>query len=183
MMTQSAPFEIVSHSPEWARAFEEERARLLQLANCPFLELEHIGSTSVPGLSAKPVIDIMASVDGLEDIDAVQSALWALGYEDLDAGFQFRRAFHRPADADYPAFNLHIVRSEDWAHKSERLFRDWLKTHPDVARAYQDLKIRIAECGPETMMQYTRAKGDFIQSAVNDARRAVGLPERSDWRE
>ncbi len=182
-MERTGPLQIVPYDPAWVRAYESERTLLMQLADCPFLEMEHIGSTSVPGLAAKPVIDIMASIQGLSEVDRVQATLWTLGYEDLDAGFQFRRAFHRPADAPHAAVNLHVVQAEDWPHKSERLFRDWLIAHPEAARTYQDLKLKITESDPVSLSQYTHAKGDFIQSTVNEARRAAGLAEQTDWRE
>ena len=177
------PLRIVPYDPDWVAQYEDERRRLLELPECPFLEIEHVGSTAVPGLDAKPVIDMMASAERLDQIDALRPSLAALGYDDLDGGFQFRRSFARPGSKDVDAFHLHVVTEDDWAQKDERLFRDWLRGHKSVARQYSVLKKALVARYALSMADYTTAKSEFIRTAVNDARRSRGLPERVDWSE
>ena len=174
---------LVPYDPGWANHFNAERRRLLALPNCPFRALEHIGSTAVPGLDAKPIVDMMASVEHLEEIEGFRGVLSTLGYTNLDGGFQSRRSFARPALAIIDGYHLHVVTEDVWPHKDERLFRDWLRAHQDVAQQYSALKFALAAKHPDSVTDYTTAKSDFIRTTINAARRAKGLPDRSDWAE
>lgn len=172
---------IAAPDARWAGLFDAERRRLTVLG--VFLELEHFGSTAVPGLAAKPVIDILACAPRLADLDAVEPALAALGYRRLDVGFQRRRFYRNDDVGGGAAANLHVVTADRWADKSERLFRDWLIAHPGAAREYADLKDSLARRHAEDMEAYTAAKTAFIQGIVNQARAAQGWPPQTDWSE
>jgi GrpB-like predicted nucleotidyltransferase (UPF0157 family) len=177
------PVRIMAADESWPRLFQAERSALLAVRPNPFREIEHFGSTAVPGLAAKPVIDIMAAVAKLADLDAAEPALAVLGYERLDVGFRKRRFYRKPDDGSGAAVNLHAVTADRWSHKSERLFRDWLMARPDAAQAYATLKAELASRFPDDAPAYTAAKSEFIRRIVNAARQRLGLPQETDWDE
>ena len=178
----------VSLSPpdmSWPEHFSCERERLRPLLG-PIAgpiadELQHYGSTAIAGLSAKPIIDMMAPVVSLDQADALAPCLATAGYRKIDAGFIKRRFFRRIA-ADL-AYHLHLVVSPTWPLKNELLFRDWLIQHPEVARAYEALKVKLAAKYGDDMPRYTAEKTSFLRATVNDARLSQYLPIEEDWDE
>jgi GrpB-like predicted nucleotidyltransferase (UPF0157 family) len=144
-----------------------------------FVAIEHIGSTAVPGLPAKPVIDLMASVDDLDEVD--DGALAALGYRMLATGMPQRR-FYRREDYDSTAYHLHVVTAESWPARNERLLRDHLLAHPADRDRYAALKRELMDrFGPGDA--YTRGKTGLIQELTDAARAARGLPSVPVWEE
>jgi GrpB-like predicted nucleotidyltransferase (UPF0157 family) len=160
--------EIVDYDPEWPRLFEGAAARLRAAAPSLIVAVEHIGSTAVPGLAAKPIVDLMPAVatGRLDDLDRCVEPFVALGYEYIakyEDELPYRRFFKlRAADRQH---NVHLVErgSEFWVR--HRAFRDILRTHPPVAADYADLKCSLAlrydDVGP-----YTDAKTGFIESTL-----------------
>ena len=148
---------VVPYDPEWPRQFEAERARLEDVLD-PWLEggIRHIGATSVPGLAAKPLIDMMAGVRELEEARAAYGSLLAAGWEHTP---------HRPGIAHHfskPGFGLHLTEpgSDLW---NERLaFRDALRAHPELAAEYASLKLRLAKEHADDIAAYTAGKRDFV---------------------
>jgi GrpB-like predicted nucleotidyltransferase (UPF0157 family) len=167
----------------WAKQFLHERERLGPLLDPIADKLQHYGSTAVAGLSAKPIIDMMAPVSSLDQADALGHRLAIGGYRKIDAGFIRRRFFRREAEGAGPAFHLHLAVCPTWPLKNELLLRDWLVQHPEVARAYEALKLELASAYGDDMPRYTAGKTSFLRAAVNDARLSVGLPVEQDWDE
>ena len=177
------PVSIAPPDISWPEHFSCERKRLRPFLGHIADELQHYGSTAIPGLSAKPIIDMMAPVASLHQADALGRRLATAGYQKIDAGFFKRRFFRRiPDDADL-AYHLHLVVSPTWPHKNELLFRDWLIQHPEVARAYETLKVELAARYADDMPRYTAEKTSFLRAVVNDARLCQGLPSEEDWDE
>ena len=129
---------IAQPDERWPRLFAAERRALESLRT--LIDIEHFGSTAVPGLAAKPVIDIMASVVRLASLDRQERALASRGYRLLDVGFAKRRFYRKQDVAPGIAANLHVVTADRWKDKGERLFRDWLVKHPETAHRYALLK-------------------------------------------
>lgn len=170
--------------PTWPLAFAAERERLRPCLDGPIADhLQHYGSTAVPGLSAKPILDMMAPVPSLAHADALQSPLARVGYRLIDAGFVKRRFFRRQPGDTPLACHLHLVVAPSWPLKNELLLRDWLIQHPQVARAYEALKIELALQHPHDMPRYTDGKTAFLRATVNQARLSRGLPLEEDWNE
>ena len=174
------PILISAPDPNWPALFRAEQQRLLS-ALPVFLALEHIGSTAVPGLCAKPVIDIMAAADRLGAV--ADSDLAALGYGLLQTDMKNRLLYVSVATPDRPRFHLHIVETATWPTRNERLLRDHLRQHPLDAEAYGMLKLRLAAKFPEDRFAYTKAKTALIQSMVDRARTARGLPRENVWQD
>ena len=168
---------VVRYDPQWPDMFVEERARLLNVVGDWVIGVEHIGSTSVPGLAAKPVIDILVGVRALADADAQlhSSRSAVLGYEYIQAFetvMPFRRYFRRLTDELKHSHHIHLVEQESEFWERHLLFRDYLRAHPEQAREYEQLKRRLAPQFSD-VNDYAEAKTEFIRAAEARAR---------DWR-
>ncbi len=147
-------------------------------------QLEHIGSTSVPGLAAKPVVDLMAATTDLGQVVHVErKALAPLGYARRKTGMTGRLVYRRNpgiAPAIGVAVHLHVVPSDAWPTQNERLLRDHLLGHPPDAVRYGELKRKLAGEIADPLA-YTRAKTALIQELVDRARSDRGLPAVNVW--
>lgn len=158
-------------SPAWAHAFEIERDHLRAVAADVFVQIEHIGSTAVPGLVAKPIIDILAGVASLEDVDALVDRLCENGYatsREFNATLADRRWLMRWRNG-HRTHHLHIVEhgGKPWI---ERLaFRDALRQDRALAERYAALKTDLAARHPDDREAYTDAKADFVRTVVTGA--------------
>ncbi len=166
---------IVDYDPRWPALYEEERQLILKAAGHLVLAVEHIGSTAVPGLGGKPIIDIMAAVRQLEDAETCVQPLEGLGYEyvpEYNELIPERRYFHKgPADAR--AFHLHMVERASDFWERHLLFRDWLRTHPQDAQEYYLLKRELAARFGGDREGYTEAKSALIEAVVAKAQAGV----------
>jgi len=175
---------VVDADPGWPLIADEFMAQLQSVFPSTWEHLEHIGSTSVPGLAAKPVIDLMAATTDFDQVLQLErKALLPLGYARRETGMT-GRLFYRRDPGAVPAVDLavhlHVVPSETWSTRNERLLRDHLLSHPqDVAR-YGDLKRKLAGEFADPLV-YTRAKAALIQELVDRARSDRGLPPVNVW--
>ncbi|XQU09420.1 GrpB family protein [Halomonas sp. LY9] len=165
------PVAIYPYDDAWPLLFEQERARLLRLFPGDFLAIEHIGSTAVLGLSAKPVIDIMAGVEAMPRADALMEPLCQAKYTtsmEFNASLVGRRWLMRWADGRR-THHLHLMvyESKEW---QERLaFRDTLRGSAEVALLYEQNKQAWAAEFRSDREAYTAAKGDFIRETLRRA--------------
>ena len=137
-----------------------------------FLAVEHVGSTAVPGLPAEPVIDLMACIEDLDEVN--DPALGTFGYR-MEPTDMPQRLFYRREDYDSTAYHLHVVTAESWSTRNERLLRDHLLSHPADRERYAALKRGLMEkFGPGDA--YTRGKTALIQELTDAARAERGLP-------
>ena len=171
--------EVVEYDEAWPARAAAARAELIPLG--VFGAVEHIGSTSVPGLAAKPVIDLMAAADSLDAVAAVEDALARLGYQRLDVFPSGRLYYFRDEDGPQ-ACHLHVVPTETFGTRNERLLRDHLRAHPEDARRYAELKQRLAAEHTDGL-EYTKAKTELIQELTDRARADRGLPPVPVWEE
>jgi len=172
--------QIVPYDPLWPVAFARERTAVVALCGERVRAIEHIGSTAVVGLAAKPVIDLAVAVDSVEDAQApLVETLAAIGYEPFDAGMVGRLLFVRGTNGQR-THHLHVLPLARWHDLKERLFRDWLREHPEDRDRYASLKRALAARFSD-ISSYTRAKTDLIQELVDAARAARGLPSTPVW--
>ncbi|WP_062207162.1 GrpB family protein [Streptomyces sp. NBRC 109706] len=142
-----------------------------------------MGSTSVPGLAAKPVIDLMTSVNTLDDVtDERVAVLERLGYRFEDVGMPNRLFYFREKAQGERSHHLHIVTADTWPTRNERLFRDHLRAHPEMAAEYEAVKRRLA-AETDDGFTYTKSKTEVIQRGVDAERTARGLPLVTVWEE
>jgi GrpB-like predicted nucleotidyltransferase (UPF0157 family) len=160
---------IVDYDPSWPGKFEGER-RLLQEILEPWLTapIEHVGSTAIPGMPAKPIIDIVAPVSDLESSVPARAAVACLGY----MYYPYRPAeehwFCKPSPS-HRTHHLHLVPAESPLWRERLLFRDYLRQHTDVAMDYAVLKQSLAERHRFDRESYTEAKGPFIRRVLTIA--------------
>ncbi len=171
--------EIVPSDPRWPGLFEAERARVAAALGPVAIRIDHNGSTSVPGLAAKPIIDIQISVAALERLEIYSPQLAELGYVHVPhADDAFSVFFHRPASWPY-THHVHVVQSGGLEERRTLAFRDYLRDHTDAARAYEQLKRslapRFSATAFATRQAYADAKGPFIEDIIKRAL-AAGYP-------
>lgn len=168
---------IVEYNPLWPILFDAERRRVLEAVGGKVSALEHIGSTAVPGLGGKPIIDMMAGVHGIADAEECVHLLERLGYTDVTPQpgnpewfYYLGRGHHSEA------YHLHLVKfmSEHWLR--HLLLRDFLRTHPEVAQQYYEMKKKLATDYGSDRVGYTEAKTSFIESVIAMARRGKTPP-------
>ena len=168
---------VVPYDPHWPEMFAQERLHLLSCLPYDLIKkIEHFGSTAVPGLPAKPVVDMLVEVASLEGVKRrIVPILEAQGYD----------YFWRPSwGDDTPPFyawfikrdkngnrthHIHMVESH-FEHWDRLLFRDYLIEHSDVAREYGDLKMRLSRTHPNDRVAYTQAKSDFVRRVAATAK-------------
>jgi GrpB-like predicted nucleotidyltransferase (UPF0157 family) len=175
----NAGIEIVPYDPAWAGAFEAEASRIRRALGAIALRIDHHGSTAVPGLAAKPIIDIQVSVASLQPLSTVGAPLEAIGYTHVphpdDAFCPF---FHRPARWPH-THHVHVVASGSEEERRTLAFRDYLRDHADAAREYEQLKralaAQLAGADAESRESYARAKTDLVERLVAEALRC-GYP-------
>ena len=172
------PVIIADYDPQWPILYEKEKRRILEAighkAEDKVEAVEHIGSTAVPGLGAKPIIDIIVGVHQSIDAEECVPLLRDIGYKDVTP---------QPEEPDWyyclgkgpnsATYHLHLVKfmSDFW--ERHLLFRDFLRAHPEIARQYYELKKRLAAKYGSDRMGYIDAKTSFIESVVTQARQSL----------
>ncbi len=151
--------EVVPYNPDWPLAFELEAAKIKQALGDNCLRVHHIGSTSVPGLASKPIIDMIPVV---RDIDAVDKlAMEALGYETKgEFGIPFRSYFTK--GKDIRAHNVHIFEQGNLEIERHLKFRDWMRNNPKDKEGYADLKNSLAKKFSNDIKSYCIGKDEFV---------------------
>ena len=174
---------ISPYDPRWPESFRQEREHLQSCLPSDLVRrIEHFGSTAVPGLAAKPVVDILVEVTDLQATrERIAPVLVSQVYE----------YFWRPTyGADGPPFyawfikrdpctaarthHIHMVEGHFAEHWDRLLFRDYLIEQPEVAKEYEALKFRLASASPQGRVAYTRSKTEFILRVTEEAKRYYG---------
>ena len=169
-MTHRAPLIVVPYQNDWPNNFATERLALEAIFAEPRFQIEHVGSTAVVGLSAKPIIDIMIGASSLSEIDERIDSMTALGYEYMphhERTIPLRRFFAKPIIRPR-AFHLHAVTINGSFWNDHLLFRDALRNDLRLANDYAALKSQLAQQFGEDREAYTDAKGSFISAALSD---------------
>lgn len=161
------PVHIVEYDRSWPILFSSERARVADTLSIYPQFLEHIGSTAVPGLAAKPTIDIMLGVNGWPPPQAIVEEITRLGYESLgEAGVPERLYFRRRGSSN---FNLHLVRLDGNHWRSNIALRDHLRSNESARLRYEQAKISAIAAGAETLLAYSEAKSAVVAALLHDA--------------
>lgn len=158
---------IADYDPQWPQLFEELRQRVLCAMGAIVIAVEHVGSTSVPNLAAKPIIDLDVLVRS-EDVPAAIAALEQLGYRhEGNLGVAGREAFRWTARG--PEHHLYVCPEGSHAFRRHIALRDYLRTHPDDAREYEQLKRRLANQHRDDRTRYQDSKCAFVESLTKKA--------------
>ena len=161
---------LVDYDPEWPTLFEREASRIRAVLGERVLILEHVGSTSIPGLCAKPIIDILLVVPDSDDEDAYVPALEAAGYPLTIREPDWER--HRMFKGPDTNINLHVYSPGNGQTERYRLFRDRLRTHPEELALYESKKRELAARTWKYIQNYADAKTEVIDEIIQRARAA-----------
>jgi GrpB-like predicted nucleotidyltransferase (UPF0157 family) len=172
------PIELAPYDPRWVADFQATAAQIRTATGQMWL-VEHIGSTAVPGLSAKPIIDVAVRVRDLREVDAHQHELAGIGFFAIVSGPLTHKVRVR-SDGDRRTHIAHFFPPDMWAHCNQRIFRDWLIEHPEDRDRYELAK-RVAAAEAVDGRDYTRRKTAVVQEIVDRARAAMGLPLVDVW--
>jgi GrpB-like predicted nucleotidyltransferase (UPF0157 family) len=161
--------EVYPYHPEWIEQFQEEAIALREIFVNQMLSIHHFGSTSIPGTSAKPIIDILIIVRDIQAVDAMNPVLQELGYSAVgEYGIPGRRFFYKGTH-DLRTHHLHIYQVGNPHILRHLAFRDYMRTHPGPARAYSHLKEELARAHPEDMDGYIAGKNEFVKEQEKKA--------------
>ena len=154
---------VVNYDPEWPSKYVRERDYITEILKDNCISIYHIGSTSVPGLSAKPIIDIMVVVRSLERVDTVAEKFSDIGYEYLgEFGIVGRRYLRKGGDER--THQIHIFQADDWNNIGRHLaFRDYMRTHEKERNEYAKLKKDLAQEFPYDIDGYCDGKENFVR--------------------
>ncbi len=155
--------EVVPYNPAWQARFEELRQHLLSILSGQDIRVEHVGSTSVPSLAAKPILDVDVVLQGGTDFVRVKTAFEANGYYHVgDLGIAGREAFKYDHKPQLMSHHLYVLSEGSDELKRHITFRDWLRSHPEDREAYAQSKIEAARQFPNNIDAYIDAKSDII---------------------
>ena len=164
--------QIVDYDPRWPELFATEAEKLRPAFGTALVALEHIGSTSVSGLAAKPVVDIQAVVRSLADTDAVTPRVVALGWtQGVFAPDPERRLYFKKYNTEgVRTYQLHVYEADHPSAAAHLLFRDYLREHQEEAQRYEALKRELALQYHADRLAYNDAKTDYIEAVIAKAR-------------
>lgn len=174
---------LAPYDPAWPESFAREKAHLFACLPRELVRrIEHFGSTAVPGLSAKPVVDVLVEVTDLEATrERIAPLLEAQGYDyfwrsahDDDTEPYYAWFIKRDPASGARTHHLHMVEASFRDHWDRLLFRDYLIARPELAREYEELKRRLAAEAAHDRVAYTRGKGEFVLRVTEQARRHFG---------
>ena len=164
---------VVPHDPNWKTAFADEAEAIKEAFWITPVQVHHIGSTAIPDILAKPIIDLLGIVSSLADADAKARALENLGYEVMGAyGIEGRRYFRKMDNNGTRTHHFHIFEEGSLHVERHLAFRDYLVAHPNVAKEYSSLKERLTRGDNPSWDEYLDGKDPFINRVE---------PQAVDW--
>ncbi|AIF42907.1 GrpB family protein [Virgibacillus sp. SK37] len=161
--------EVKEHNEKWERMFKEEAQRIKVIFGDELIDIHHIGSTSVNGLKAKPIIDIMPVVKHIGKIDLLNGQMAGIGYESLgENGIKGRRFFRK--GGDNRTHHIHVFQVDNEGDIDRHLaVRDYLRTHCEDAKRYGHLKENLAKQFPSDIDSYAVGKDAFVKELEEKA--------------
>lgn len=162
---------LLPYDKDWKHQFEQEKQLLLQTFGNKIVAIEHIGSTSIPGAWAKPIIDINVAIESLGDAPKFVKDLENLGYTNMSNRWFSDRYFFLKEPEKSQTHHLNLVEpSSETAWAAPVLFRDYLIAHPEELQEYNDLKKDLAKRYKSEREKYTEAKSNFVINVLQKAR-------------
>jgi GrpB-like predicted nucleotidyltransferase (UPF0157 family) len=177
MEPASPPVVVAAADGRWPQMFSELGTRLRSALGAVALRIDHIGSTAVAGLDAKPVIDVQISVAALEPVDRYRGGIEACGFVWRSGNPELTKRYFRERPGDRET-HIHVRRAGSFDEQLPLLLRDYLRSHPEACREYAALKHRLTRT--ETRTTYTEAKGPFLWAADAWAQGTGWEPAGSD---
>jgi GrpB-like predicted nucleotidyltransferase (UPF0157 family) len=165
------PVIVTNYDPRWPRLFDQLREEMEQGLGDVAVVIEHVGSTAVPGLAAKPTIDLDIVVRSSDDVPAAIRLLESLGYRhEGDLGVPGKEAYLPPRPLPQHHHHLYVVVLGSKPYRDHLDFRDFLRAHPEEAHRYGELKRTLAELVGQDRNAYTKAKSALVEEMLASAR-------------
>jgi GrpB-like predicted nucleotidyltransferase (UPF0157 family) len=156
--------EVVPHDPQWRDAFEAEAKHVVAALGENVVAIHHIGSTAIPNIYAKPVIDLLVEVRDITEVDGQSSAMESLGYEVMgEYGIPGRRYFRKDNQEGIRTHHIHAFEAGSAEVERHLAFRDYMIAHHGDAQRYSELKKKLAEEHPQSIDGYMDGKDSFIK--------------------
>jgi GrpB-like predicted nucleotidyltransferase (UPF0157 family) len=155
---------VEPHDPGWAGKFDRESQIVVRALESIIVAIHHIGSTSIPAIYAKPIIDMLAEVIAIEEVDSRNPAMARSGYQAMgEYGIQGRRYFRKDNDAGVREYHVHVFAVDSAKIELYIAFRDFMCAHPELAKQYSDLKRRLACEHAHDIERYMDGKDAFVK--------------------
>ncbi|MEM6451802.1 MAG: GrpB family protein [Cyanobacteria bacterium P01_D01_bin.105] len=162
--------EVIPHDPKWREAFEVESKRIANALGTNVIAVHHIGSTAIPGIYAKPIIDLLVEVKDLVEVDERSASMEALSYEVMgEYGIPSRRYFRKNNQTGARTHHVHTFKVGSAQVERHLAFRDYMIAHPENAQRYSELKRRLAKEYPTNIDGYIDGKDGFIKAMDGNA--------------
>lgn len=163
---------VVPYDEKWITLFQNEKVNLFKAFEDVAIDIQHFGSTSVQGMFAKPIIDVLIGVKTLELNNSVTNKLIQLGYEGFgETGVKGRLYFRKRQEH---AYNLAVViwNGEQWVNNL--LIRNYLRDNPHIAKEYCERKLNAINKGYTTLLSYSNEKADYVSNLLEQAKKSIG---------
>jgi len=173
---QLFPIILKEHNPEYKQWYHAEKVNLIEKFGKQIIRINHIGSTAVEGLIAKPTVDILMETSADSDLQEMKEKLLSMGWLLMNSTDSpkfkqtYNKGYTKMGFAD-KVYHLHVRYRDDW---NELYFRDYLMENPETARAYEKLKLSLMAKYKHNRDAYTEAKGEFILAVTEKARKKYG---------
>lgn len=164
---------VESYDPEWPRIFRDLAVKVRSAVGPVALRIDHIGSTLIPGLAAKPTIDIQISVAAFDPMEPYRRPLEVIGFQYRAGNPERTKRYFKEPDPTAERTHIHVRRAGSFSEQFPLLFRDYMRCHPADASHYAQLKRRLAEQYRDDRLGYTEAKGAFVWHALRKADRGA----------
>ena len=167
--TDKRRMEVVSYNLNWKDMYKEESEKIKNVLSDIIIDIHHIGSTAIPGIKAKPVIDILVEVKDIEEVDQYNCKMKELGYEVMgEYGIPKRRFFRKGGNKR--THHVHIFQVGNEEIERHINFKEYLIAHPDKGREYSKLKEKLIDKYTYDVENYTNGKSDFIKETDRKAK-------------
>jgi GrpB-like predicted nucleotidyltransferase (UPF0157 family) len=164
------PVIIENYNDEWPREYEVIHKSIVDRIKASIIRIDHIGSTAVPGLAAKPIIDIQISVSDLTNIEYIKNELLHLGYQFRQDNPDLTKRYFRETQS-MRRTHIHIRESGSWSEQFNLLFRDYLRVHEHERNEYAEIKYKLAKEFRENRQLYIEGKSEIVWKIMTKANR------------
>ncbi|WP_438496986.1 GrpB family protein [Paenibacillus sp. IHBB 3054] len=164
------PIEVVPYNPVWKVEFSRIKERMLEILGDLVITVEHVGSTSIEGLAAKPIIDLDVVMESYEALPDIIERFREFDYVHLgNLGIEGREVFECEKDDGLMHYHLYVCPKDGKGYLEHIAFRDYLRSHPAAVQAYEKVKLALAEQYRNDREAYTEGKTAFVHSILNKA--------------